>query len=180
MVGLCRHDADRNDGPVVHKLDAERCDHSGKRQCSLGDRELRADAHARPHAERQIGEAIRRRRAGQETLRTKFLRIVPEPGVAVQKPRRDQDDILRFDIMAGNAIGARGGARNQEYRRIEAQHLVEHGAGELQLVQRRSVTCLERFGSDALLGFGIEQQHVSDQNKAVAVVSWPAKIMVET
>ena len=63
-IGLCRHDADRHHRLLVEKLDAERADQLGERQCRLHQREMRPDANARPDAERQIGKTIRQRRPG--------------------------------------------------------------------------------------------------------------------
>ena len=49
-------------GSCVEQLDPERADHLGQRQRRFHQREMRADADPRADAERQIGEAIGRRR----------------------------------------------------------------------------------------------------------------------
>ena len=64
VVGLGGDDPDRDHRFVTRTLDLEGLDHRGQHQGGFGQRELCADADARADAERQIGEAVGRRRIG--------------------------------------------------------------------------------------------------------------------
>src|SRR5215218_11070314 len=66
-VGLRGEKAARDDHAAPEQLDAEAPQQPREHEHRLGQRELRADAHARPGAEGHVGVTLRRRRAGQET-----------------------------------------------------------------------------------------------------------------
>ena len=165
MVGPHRDRGDRNDRPVVGPGDLELPHQPRQHQCRLGQRELRADADARADAERQIGEAVGRRRAGQKARRVEHIRLGPEPPVAVQKPRRDHHDgAFRYR----DAIRFVGGARDAEDavgRRVEAQCFLHDGAGVGQVRQGFSGALgaeVERcrLGRDALLHIRRRRQQI--------------------
>ena len=80
--------------------------------------------------------------------------------VAVQDPRRDQNDVVFLDLHSSDHVGGGSRARDQERRRVKTHCFVEHGTRELQLFRRKFTgRCgLEGFPRQFILRGGIERQ----------------------
>jgi len=135
VVGLGGDDRDWFDRLVIGALDLERLDHAGQHQGRLGQRELSADADARPDAERHIREAIGRWRTEQKPGRIEDFRLRPQPPVAVQYPRSDEHDRASQDRNAAGVVVIARLAHQRERWWVEAQRLVHDSAGIDQLWQ---------------------------------------------
>jgi len=109
-VGIC---------PVIGTLDLKRADQLCQCQGRLRQCELRANADSRADPERQVGEAVGRRRTGQKARRIEHIRLGPEPAVAVQQPRRDHHDGALGDRHAIGLVGGARDAKDAVGRRVE-------------------------------------------------------------
>ncbi|KOS99005.1 cytochrome P450 family domain protein [Burkholderia mallei] len=91
----------------------------------LQERGLKADALAHPAAEREIDEAVARRRVAREVLRVERVRIAPERRMAMRDVRRHEDRRTRRNPVAADLVVLDEIAREAPDRRIDAQHLVD-------------------------------------------------------
>ena len=78
--------------PPPTRSTAEFPQQAGEDEHGLGEGEAGADADAGAGAEGHVGEAVRRRGAGEEAGGIEGVGVVPAAAVAVQHPRRDRDD----------------------------------------------------------------------------------------
>ena len=134
-----RHHRHRRHPLGADDLQAELADQAAQDQGRLHQRELRADAHARADAERQVGEAVGRRGAGQEAGGVEPLRVQPALVIAVQDPgqRSTRDAGLRRQFPRGGLYGggswptarARHAGRQPGTGLVDAISLREAGPG---------------------------------------------------
>jgi hypothetical protein len=84
-------DGNRQHRPRIGERVLEVLDEDCEHKCGLRKRELGADAHPRTGAEWQKGKAMGRLTA-EEARRNEGIRIIPQPEMAMQNPRRNYHD----------------------------------------------------------------------------------------